>query len=165
MSCSARVAPLESILRTSELVRRPWRRPDHQAENEVFVALSQALAEQPREILQTLAEKMLEVSRCDSAGVSLLSSDQKEFTWPAIAGAWKRYIGGGTPRDFGPCGDVLDCGAALLFARPERRYPYLKPAEPAIEEALLVPFFLDGQAVGTIWAISHTAGRVSTLKT
>src|SRR5260370_28340034 len=29
-------------------------------------------------------------------------------SWAAIAGAWQPHIGGGTPRDFGPCGDVLD---------------------------------------------------------
>ena len=84
---------------------------------------------------------------------------RKTFYWPAIAGVWKPHIGGGTPRDFGPCGDVLDCGAPLLFRHFERRYPYLRPVAPLVEECLLVPFYVEGKAVGTIWAIAHDEHR------
>ena len=58
--------PLESTLRTEELRHRPWRPPDYGKENS-------ALANSPRAILQTLAEKVLEVSEADSAGLSLLN--------------------------------------------------------------------------------------------
>jgi PAS domain S-box-containing protein len=87
----------------------------------------------------------------------LLTKDDggKRFYWPAIAGEWKRHIGGGTPRDFGPCGDVLDQNRTLLFRHFERRYPYFIPITPAVEECLLVPFYIGGKAVGTIWAITH----------
>ena len=50
---------------------------------------------------------------------------------------------------------MLDCNQPLLFTRPERRYSYLLPAVPSVEECLLVPFFIDGIATGTIWAIIH----------
>ena len=111
------LVPLESILCTEELNRRPARPPDYDTENRALVALVQALADSPRTILQTLADKILEVFQADSAGISLLTKEDggKRFYWPAIAGAWKPHIGGGTPRDFGPCGDVLDRNAALLF--------------------------------------------------
>jgi PAS domain S-box-containing protein len=66
---------------------------------------------------------------------------------------------GGTPRDFGPCGDVLDRNAPLLFTHWELRYPYLLEATPLAEEGLLVPFYLYGRAVGTIWAIAHDTSR------
>jgi PAS domain S-box-containing protein len=151
--------PLESVLFTEELNRRPSRAPDYQAENRALVALAQALADSPRTILQTMAEKMLEVFQCDSAGFSLLSKDGKSFFWPAIAGAWQPHLGGGTPRDFGPCGDVLDCNAPLLFSHWERRYPYLEAAMPLAEEGLLVPFYVEGKSVGTIWAIAHDDRR------
>ena len=100
--------PLEAILRTEELHRRPWRPPDYEKENRALVALAIALADAPRTILQTLAEKVLEVLQADSAGLSLLTQDEQRFSWPAIAGAWQPHLGGGTPRDFGPCGDVLE---------------------------------------------------------
>jgi hypothetical protein len=69
--------PLESILCTEELNRRPSRAPDYQLENRVLVALAQALADSPRTILQTMAEKMLEVFQCGSAGFSPLTEDEK----------------------------------------------------------------------------------------
>lgn len=53
-------APLESILCTEELHRRPSRPPDYEKENSALVALVGALADSPRTILQTLAETILE---------------------------------------------------------------------------------------------------------
>jgi PAS domain S-box-containing protein len=150
---------LESILCTEELRRRSWRPPDYGKENRALVALATALADAPRTILQTLAEKVLEVLQADSAGLSLLTKDEKKFYWAAIAGAWQPHIGGGTPRDFGPCGDVLDRNVPMLFTHWERRYPYLCPATPLAEEGLLSPFYVHGKAVGTIWAIAHTERR------
>jgi PAS domain S-box-containing protein len=150
-------APLESILCTEELNRRPMRSPDYQTENAALVSLAQALAESPRTILQLLADKILEVFQAGSAGISLLTKEDggKRFFWPAISGAWKPHIGGGTPRDFGPCGDVLDHDVPLLFQHIERRYTYFHAVTPAAEEALLVPFYTGGKAVGTIWAVTH----------
>src|SRR6185369_9187926 len=152
-------ASLESILCTDELDRRAKRPPDYEIENRALVALAQAMADSPRSILQTLADKILEVFKCDSAGISLLTKDEKRFYWPAIAGVWKPHIGGGTPRDFGPCGDVLDRNVPMLFTHWERRYPYLSMAMPLADEGLLVPFYVEGKAVGTIWAIAHSDRR------
>jgi PAS domain S-box-containing protein len=113
-----------------------------------------------------LAETILDVTQCDSAGLSLLTVDGKSpdacgkrFYWPAIAGMWNPHVGGGTPRHFGPCGDVLDQNRTLLFRHFERRYPYLQPVIPAAEECLLVPFHVGGKAVGTIWGIMHSDRR------
>jgi hypothetical protein len=96
--------PLEAILYTEELHRRPWRPPAYEKENRALVAL----ADSPRTILQTLAETALEVLQADSAGLSLQTKDETRFSWAAIADAWQPHLGGGTPRDFGPRGDVLD---------------------------------------------------------
>jgi len=155
------IASLDSILCTDELRRRRWRPPDYEKENRALVALASALADPQSNILQTLAETILEVTQCDSSGLSLLTKDDggKRFYWPAIAGIWSPHIGGGTPRDFGPCGDVLDCNRTLLFKHFERRYPYLLPVIPVAEECLLVPFYVGGRAVGTIWAIMHSDRR------
>jgi PAS domain S-box-containing protein len=150
-------APLESILCTEELTRRPSRPPDYEKEARALLGLTQALSESPQNVLQTLADTILDVCNCGSAGISLLTLDDggKRFYWPAIAGTWKSHIGGGTPRDFGPCGDVLDRNTPLLFKHVERRYTYFQPVTPLVEEALLVPFYVQGKAVGTIWAVAH----------
>jgi PAS domain S-box-containing protein len=159
-------ASLESILCTEELRRRPSRPPDFEKENRALVALMSALADSPSTIFQTLAETILDITQCDSAGLSLLTRDGKKpdvcgkrFYWPAIAGMWNPHVGGGTPRNFGPCGDVLDQNRTLLFRHFERRYPYLMPVSPAAAECLLVPFYVAGEAVGTIWAIMHSDRR------
>jgi PAS domain S-box-containing protein len=151
--------PLDAILRTDELWRRPCRAPDHENENRALAKLMQALGEAPQSILQRLAETVLDALNADSAGMSLLTDDGSAFYWAAIAGGWSPHLGGGTPRDFGPCGDVLDHGAPMLFSRWEKRYPYLAEAVPLAEEGLLVPFYVDGKAVGTIWVIAHTTHR------
>ena len=158
--------PLESILCTEELHRRQSRPPDYEKENRALVKLVSALADSPSTILQTLAETILDITQCDSAGLSLLTKDGKtpdvcgkSFYWPAIAGMWNPHVGGGTPRNFGPCGDVLDQDRTLLFRHFERRYPYLLPVIPAAEECLLVPFYVAGESVGTIWAIMHSDRR------
>ena len=151
--------PLESVLCTEELKHRSSRPPDYATENRALGTLVQALADSPNTILQTLAQTTLEVIRADSAGVSLLTEDKKRFYWPAIAGVWQPHIGGGTPRDFGPCGDVLDRNTPLMFQRFERRYAYFEPFSPPVEECLLVPFYVAGSAVGTIWAVTHDDRR------
>ena len=159
-------ASLESILCTEELQRRTSRPPDYEKENRALVALVSALADSPSTIFQTLAETIQDITECDSAGLSLLTVDGKtpdacgqRFYWPAIAGMWNPHVGGGTPRNFGPCGDVLDQNRTLLFRHFERRYPYLLPVIPAAEECLPVPFYVAGKAVGTIWAIMHSDRR------
>jgi PAS domain S-box-containing protein len=159
---SVLTASLESILCTEELHRRPSRPTDYEKENQALVKLVSALADSPTTIFRTLAETIQDITQCDSAGLSLLTRDGKtphvdgkRFYWPAIAGMWNPHVGGGTPRNFGPCGDVLDQNRALLFTHFERRYPYLLPVNPAAEECLLVPFYVDGKAVGTIWGIMH----------
>ncbi len=150
---------LDAILITDELWRRPSRPPDYRAESRALSNLVQALADDPSSILQTLAETVLDEIGAESAGLSLLSKDERRFDWAAIAGKWRPHVGEGTPRDFGPCGDVLDAGKPLLFTHWERRYPYLSAATPLAEEGLLAPFFVAGRAVGTIWAIQHSERR------
>jgi len=165
-SVSAYAVPLESILCTEELHSRPTRPPDYEKENRALVKLMSALADSPSTIFHTLAETIQDITRCDSAGLSLLTKDGKtphvdgqRFYWPAICGMWNPHVGGGTPRNFGPCGDVLDQNRTLLFTHFERRYPYLMPVSPAAEECLLVPFYVNGKAVGTIWGIMHSDRR------
>src|SRR5512145_1986672 len=130
LECSIPGAPLASILLTEELHRRAPRPPEYEKENSALAALVSALADSPGTILQTLADKVLEILDAGSAGLSLLTKDRRRFYWAAIAGAWGPHKGGGTPRNFGPCGDVLDQDVPMLFTHWELRYPYLSSALP-----------------------------------
>jgi two-component sensor histidine kinase len=150
---------LKSVLSTAELSRRPSRSTDYAAENRALIALAQELATSPHDILRKLAETALAMCHAHSAGISILNDDKASFHWPAIVGKWASHQGGGTPRDYGPCGTVLDRNVALLFSHPERDFSYFAPVTPLIEEALLVPFYVDGKAVGTVWVIAHDHSR------
>jgi PAS domain S-box-containing protein len=123
--------------------------------------MATALSDSKSNILQKLADAILGATESDSAGLSLLSKQDggKSFYWPAIAGMWKPHIGGGTPRNFSPCGEVLDRNCTQLFHHFERRYSYLSPVIPPAEECILVPFYVGGNPAGTIWAIMHTDRR------
>ena len=84
---------------------------------------------------------------------------KKSLHWRAVAGKWAPYLGRSMPRDFGPCGTVLDRNTAFLFSHPERDFPYLREVAPLIDEGLFIPFFVNGEAAGTIWAIAHDESR------
>ena len=150
-------AQLQSALSTEELNRRPSRPPDYAAENRALMALTREMATSPAGILQKLAETALTLCCAHSAGLSVLEEvDQKKnFHWRAIAGEWASHLNGGTPRDFGPCGAVLDRNVALVFSHPERDFPYFADVRPLLEEGLLIPFYIGGEAAGTIWVVSH----------
>jgi PAS domain S-box-containing protein len=151
---------LEAVLCTEELARRPTRPPEHEKENLALITLIHGMVNSPADILQTLVDTICQMLGCGSAGVSLLTPDGgTRFYWPAISGIWKPHIGGGTPRNFGPCGDVLDQNRTLLFKHVELRYTYFQPVQPAVEEALLVPFYIGGTAAGTVWAVIHDDHR------
>lgn len=159
MTVPCALAPLDSILRTEELRRRPQRPAEYEKETSALAALVTALADSPGSILQTLADKVLEILQSHSAGLSLLTKDEKRFYWAAVAGVLKPHLGGSTPRDFSPCSDVLDHNAPMLFSHFERRYPCFWTAIPPAVECLLVPFYVNGKAVGTVWAIMHDGSR------
>lgn len=159
---AARVSPrLHSMLSTAELSRRATRPPDHEAENRALIALARELATSPDTILQKLAETALSLCNAHSAGLSILedADDRRNFHWRAVAGEWAHHVNGGTPRDFGPCGAVLDRNIPLICSHPERDFPYLADVKPPVEEALLVPFHIHGEAIGTIWVVAHDASR------
>src|SRR5215831_3038309 len=89
-------ASLDDVLITAELVRRPERRPDYEAENRALTALAEVMAESTQAILQKLVQTTLEMCRADSAGISILECDgtSEMFRWPAIAGLFANHVGG-----------------------------------------------------------------------
>jgi PAS domain S-box-containing protein len=152
---------LEDVLITAELTRRPSRPPDYEAEARSFVALAQAMASSPATILSKLVETARELCRADSTGISILEpgGESDVFRWRAVAGALAANLNRTMPRNGSPCGTVIQRDAALLFAFPESHYHFSVPRDLPIVEALLVPFHVAGQPIGTVWAVAHTANR------
>jgi hypothetical protein len=101
------------------------------------------MAEEPRRLLQTLANTGLQLCQADSAGVSLLdtsSEGERFFRWAAMAGVLAPRLMQTGP-EHSLCGTCLKCGAPQLYAFPGRHYSYpgFQPFEDIVE-ALVVPF-------------------------
>jgi PAS domain-containing protein len=44
----------------------------------------------------------------------------------------------------------------MVCSHPELDFPYWAPIKP---EGLLIPFYIKGEAVGTIWVVAHDTSR------
>ena len=152
---------LESLIITEELGWRAARAPEFEAENEAIVGLMRALKESNAKVLQVLAETALRLSRAHSAAVSVEEAEEgrKIFRWHAAAGQWLPLLGKTVPREGSPCGVALDRRVPLLIARPERHFNYGNDSVPPVFEALLVPFEVAGETVGTVWVAAHDESR------
>ena len=153
--------PLEAVIATDELRRRPARAPDHAAENAALAALLESLARGEGDWLAALAGRALELCRAHSAGVSLLEHEdgQPVVRCRAAAGRWSAHRGRTMPRGQSLSGLALDRGEPLLLAHPERHFPIGSAIDLPIAEVLLVPFEVEGRTAGTLWAIAHDDSR------
>jgi PAS domain-containing protein len=150
-------AHLHEVLRTEELSQRSTRPPQYEAENRALHGLVAELASRPKNLLQKLAETVLDLCRAESAGVSIpVPGEPGTFRCEAVAGRALCLAGATLGRHDSPCGTVVDRDAAQLFDRPHRHFEALAGVQPLIHESLLVPFHVDGRPVGTIWAAGHT---------
>jgi CheY-like chemotaxis protein len=157
--------PLDAVIANEELGRR---RPRHDLRGKVQAhidALSRELATSPRQVLQKLTDAALELCQAHSAGVSLLEQEgegetrRQLFRWHAVSGRWAPLRWTTLPREFSPCGTVFDRKAPQLMIEPERYFTPLAHLPPKVYEALLLPFSVGGELVGTVWVIAHDRSR------
>ena len=160
MNLNHSLSGLEDVVINSELLNRPSKAPNYEAENQALMALAQTLADAPDKILQRLAETALQLCRADTAGVSLL--DEKDgaevFRWEALAGVFSDRLNATMPRHASPCGTTIDRNATQLMYMAERAFPALK-SEPPVVEALLIPFHVGHKPIGTVWVVAHDERR------
>ena len=144
----------------SELSSRACRHRDYESEHRSMAALAQEMAVNPRNMLQKLAETALELCSAETAGVSLLETEegQELFRWESLAGMCAKFRNNTMPRAASPCGLCIDENATQLMYLPDRLFPALL-AEPRFVEALLIPFHVQEKPLGALWVVSHTEGR------
>jgi signal transduction histidine kinase/CheY-like chemotaxis protein len=160
-SSSGPTLPLEAVVVTAELERRPARSADFQAESQALADLMNGLMESDGNVLQELAETALWLCQAHSARISIAEMEQgrEVFRWHAAAGQWAPFLQGTVPRESSPCGTVLSRNTPLLMAYPERHFPCSTTDSPPLAEVLLVPFRVEGITVGTVWVIAHDDSR------
>lgn len=153
--------PSSPPLATDELATRDCRAASPASEREALVLITESITESRDGVLQRLAETALDLCSAGSAGISVEErngSDPPVFRWRAAAGRLAPWLGGTMPRDFSPCGVVLDSGAVQLMREPVDYYDYLAEFPP-IAEVLLVPVRDGSIPIGTLWVVDHDGAR------
>lgn len=140
---------------------QPGRAANYEAENRALRLLASEMHKPDGDVLAKLTEVALELCGAGSAGVSLIENDGAEtrFHWHAVAGRWAKHVGGGMPRNESPCGVVIDRNKTLLMSQPGNYFPMMARVDPLADEALLAPFHMLGEPVGTVWVVSHDGAR------
>ena len=148
---------VNDVIATALLYTRPARASDFKAENEALTSLIQVMSETPDNVLQKLASTAMALCGAGSAGISIDESETGDriFRWRATAGRYTEYLGGTMPRDFSPCGEVLDRNAPILMINMVKYYDYVSQLSSPPYEVLLVPFHDNGKAIGTVWIVAH----------
>ncbi len=119
-------------------------------------ALSRALVAEPASVMQKLADTAMRLTQAQSCGVSLLDERGGQFRWVVTGGEFQRYVRGTMPRDFSPCGTVLDRGEALVMLDPVRHYPAIAQLSPPVRAVMLVPLSENDRLIGTLWVVKHS---------
>lgn len=154
------IVPLDKVIITHEIGSRPSREPDYRAENQALREISRCLSQSPRNALYALADQARKLCQAESAGVSIaeIENGKKIFRWHAVSGKLSSFLHGTMPRDFSPCGEVVDRRSTLLMKDMVGHYDYVNMLGMPLQEVLLVPFFQTGEPIGTIWVVSHDSG-------
>jgi GAF domain-containing protein len=152
---------VDEVLITSQLAVRPSRPPDYEAQSQAMLELGDELRVYPDNILHKVAELAMKLCHADSAGISILESEDKReiFRWQAIAGGFAPNLYGSLPRDASPCGTVVARNQVMLFNEPDRYYKELRGVSPRVYESLLAPWPAQGRPEGTLWVVAHTPER------
>lgn len=149
----------EDIIVTHELDTRRDRAPNLSAEAAAFHELSAAIVADPGNAVQRFLEIAIALCGAEAAGISLLDGQGADarFRWDTLAGCYAGAVGAAVPRDASPCGLARMKGHTILVSRPGSVFPEFAAIEPAIVEALIVPFYDNGGVfLGTIWVVHTT---------
>ena len=160
MSTAGAGLSVDEVLVTDQLARRPVRARDEHAENHALAELAREMASNPRGVLHKLSELVVALCHAESAGISILEpgGPHGQFRWHAVAGRFAEHLGGTMPREDSPCGVVIEHKGVVLFERAERVFPRMRDF-PYIHETLMTPWTVNGEPVGTVWALTHDAGH------
>jgi PAS domain S-box-containing protein len=151
---------LEFTRATEQLLTRPARLPNYQAENQAMHRLARLMVENPTKLLETLVDLALDLCQAGTVGVNRLevqSDGEPCFRWLALAGVQSDRIGQTCSRH-SPCGHCLDQGIPQLYRYPAR-FPSLQLNSLPLVEALVLPLQTPEGFLGTIWIASHDEQR------
>jgi len=153
---------LTDVVISDELLSRHIHTVHSRIEIRAMYELADLLAEGAPALLKCLSQMAVELCNAGSGGISMLEAGDdgnQLFRWRALAGELEKYEGGSTPRDWSPCGQCLKAAKPMLYSYPARFFTYFQEVDIPIVEGLVLPMYVDGQPIGTIWIISHDEQR------
>jgi hypothetical protein len=157
------VAPsVPNVFITEELYRRTPGSVDVLREKLALQELAAIMAEEPERVLPRFVSLAMEMTEGVSAGLSLYEEHPAPgiFRWHHLQGTLARFAGAITPRNYSPCGVVLDLNAPVLTAHSELAYDWLAEHNVSLPEVLLVPLHIGGdEPNGTLWIVSDEDGH------
>src|SRR6187549_546848 len=133
---------IASVIVTEQLAQRSSLPPDYLREKLALQDLANQMADHPSEVLPRLVNLAMDICDADSAGISVLEPEGKEFRWFGLHGSLAVFEGARTPRNFSPCGVTLNQNAPVLMKNPERVYDWIRDAKIVVPEVLLVPLYV-----------------------
>jgi hypothetical protein len=155
--------PIIQVDITPQLLRRPTRPPDYNAQKRAIGELIHLPKERPNELLGRFVELARELCGAVSAGISLYEPDEQSagvFRWHHVSGVLSPFNGATTPRDHSPCGVCLDRRGPILMTHPEDAYEWIRDANITVPEVLLIPLQVGrNEQIGTLWVVAAPGDR------
>jgi two-component sensor histidine kinase len=155
-------AKVPNVFITEELDRRTPVKIDVLREKRALQEIAALMADAPAQVLPKFVSLAMEMAEGVSAGLSLLEENPAPgvFRWHHLKGTLAQFTGATTPRNFSPCGIVLDMDAPVLTAYSERGYDWIAACNVTLPEVLLVPLRIEGkEPTGTLWIVSDKDGH------
>ena len=126
--------------------------------------LKARIAASPETALDELVQMAVDHCHAESAGISLeedAPGGGLQFRWVAVAGSFKKYLHGTTPRFYSPCGTCLDRGVPQRYQVTLPYYNFLGVTADPILDGVLIPW-QSRKMRGTLWLVSHVSQDVFT---
>lgn len=148
---------LEQVLITHKLSNRLLLKRNRKAQIKALEEVAKEITGPINKLLGTVVNHALELCGAGSSGLSMLHKEDREqlFHWDVMAGVLKDCVGQTTPRDLSPCGVTLDRESPQLFSFPAKYFSCLKASPVPLVEGLVIPIFVNGKGLGTLWIVSH----------
>ena len=148
---------MHDLLDSREFTQRTPKTHVTNREQLALKKIAEQFSAPPEAMLQELLQAAVDYCGADSAGVSLEEQDETgnlRFRWIAVAGSFKKYLHGTTPRKFSPCGVCIDQWRPQYYKVTKPYYDFLGVTAEPILDGMLIPW--ESNALrGTIWVVSH----------
>jgi GAF domain len=152
---------IRDLMESREFLRRRPKAINRDREEEVLERLRRCIFDNQEVVLDELVQIAVDYCGADSSGISLEESGpdgELRFRWVAVAGSFRKYLNGTTPRHYSPCGTCLDREAPQHYRVTDPYYNFLGVTAEPIEDGLLIPWRSE-KFQGTIWLVSHTSAE------